>query len=52
MNFVSFLHVRTATEFTDGIAECIFHGVELCIFHIFALFFLQYLQRPWEADIK
>ena len=36
---LSFLHVRTTIEFTDGIAESIFHGVERCIFHIFLLRF-------------
>ena len=34
-----FLHVHTAIEFTDVIAESIFHGVERCIFHIFLLCF-------------
>ena len=37
---MSLLHVRTAIEFTDGIAESIFHGVERCIFHTFCFVFL------------
>ena len=56
MNFASvFLHVRTAIEFTDGIAESIFHGVEPCIFHIFLLCFSYNicndldLQRPFVS---
>ena len=34
-----FLHVHTAIEFTDVIAESIFHGVERCVFHIFLFCF-------------
>ena len=36
---LSFLHVRTAIEFTDGISESIFHGVERRVFHISLLCF-------------
>ena len=38
-----FLHVRTTIEFTDGIVESIFHGVERCIFRIFCCVLLTML---------
>ena len=37
---LSFLYVRTAIEFTDGIAVSIIHGVEGCIFRINCFVFL------------